>query len=462
MFVSVNVRVITDETGVNVEIPGLLTPNGILYPLVDYFLYRVHDRSIEWMTKVVRSVRMFLEYMQANPLECDTHILFKNFAQRLYTGTFDLKTGFDPSWLAWSARSASDARHIITDLTLFFRWLGDKRPSAAKINPIYTFSPFDRACDQLAYMYRRDASILGHTWGSTGSESTGGSKIRSKLVPHVVQGDPPAFPDSRFMDLIENGFRVGNRHDYRGILITLLCHGAGFRESEPFHLYVEDVAESPLNKKSALVRIHHPSQGAAPIGWKDVSGRKRKGNRATYLAERFGLLPRNDVLGSAHAGWKGGRHDGDYYKEAYWFQPEFGEIFLQVWYKYLHSVASHHRNHPYAFINLQRDPVGEMYTIAKFNQAHKRACQRIGLAVGKELGTTPHGHRHAYGRRLKSAGVDSLFIQKFMHHSSEESQLVYTSPSNKETQNALDLAAEKLRQHSPSNTPRIDIFLKAE
>jgi hypothetical protein len=458
MFVSVNVQVITDEVGSGTEIPGLLTPNGLLIPLIDYCLSRSHDRSIEWMTKVVRSVSTFLEYMQVNPLEHNTPLLFQNFAKRLYTGTFDPRTGVDPSWLAWPARDGSDARRIITDLTYFFRWLSKHHPSAENINPVVTLNPFDRACDQAAYVHRREAAFLGHTWGGENSNSNSNSKVRSKRTPHVIISEPPAFPDDRFMDLIENGFKIGSRHDYRGILITLLCHGAGFRESEPFHLYIEDVIEDPAIPNSALVRIHHPSEGAAPVGWKDISGRPRKGNRATYLSEGFGLRPRDLVLGGKAAGWKGGRHDGKYYKQAYWFPSEFGELFLKIWNLYLHSVARVERTHPFAFINLNREPVGGIYGIGQYDKAHARACKRIGLQVGKAFGTTQHGHRHAYGRRLKNADVDAFFIQKFMHHSSEESQLVYTVATTKETRQVLEVASRKLRDRGQSHVGKSGYF----
>jgi len=156
------------------------------------------------------------------------------------------------------------------------------------------------------------------------------------------------------------------------------------------------------------------------------------------------------MLGNQASGWKGGLHDGEYYKEAHWFQPELGELFLTVWNKYLHTVAQVNRTHPFAFINLGREPIGDMYTLNQFNKAHAQACRRIGLVVRKDLGTTPHGHRHAYGRRLKNAGVDVAFLRKFMHHSSEESQKVYTTATAQETRNALLVAAEKLRIARPN------------
>ena len=147
MFVTVKARVYTDATGACTELPVLLTPAGVLEPLLDYFLYRSHDRSLTWMTKVIRSVRMFLEYLQTNPAERDTYRLFQNFAQRLYTGTFDRETGLDPSGLCWVPRSPQDASHIITHLSDFFDWLGEMRPEAAKVNPRYAGGAFDRQTD---------------------------------------------------------------------------------------------------------------------------------------------------------------------------------------------------------------------------------------------------------------------------------------------------------------------------
>jgi len=102
-------------------------------------------------------------------------------------------------------------------------------------------------------------------------------------------------------------------------------------------------------------------------------------------------------------------HDKAYYKQTYWFLPEYSEWFLQIWQRYLEQVARIERSHPFSFISLQRDPIGGMYVLAQYNKAHA-ACRRIGLTVSKSLGTTPHGHRHAYGRRLKNAGIDKMLI----------------------------------------------------
>ncbi|WP_234888690.1 tyrosine-type recombinase/integrase [Aeromonas caviae] len=138
-------------------------------------------------------------------------------------------------------------------------------------------------------------------------------------------------------------------------------------------------------------------------------------------------------------------HDGAYYKQAYWLLPEYGEWFLQLWHRYLEQVARSERGHPFAFINLVREPVGAMCTLNQYNKAHAAACERIGLTVSKALGTTPHGHRHAYGRRLMNAGIDKALIRRFMHHASLDSQEVYTQANSREALAALDVAAQRLR-----------------
>jgi integrase len=133
-------------------------------------------------------------------------------------------------------------------------------------------------------------------------------------------------------------------------------------------------------------------------------------------------------------------------------------MFLTVWKKYLMQVAQVERNHPYAFINLEDGTVGAPYKQRQYEKAHARACQRIGLEVKKELGTTTQGHRHAYGRRLVKGGVSKDFIRKFMHHSSIESQGVYTTPSPAEVKDVLKNADEKLKAAYPSNGYTSDLF----
>jgi integrase len=101
-------------------------------------------------------------------------------------------------------------------------------------------------------------------------------------------------------------------------------------------------------------------------------------------------------------------------------------------------------NHPFLFVSEHPAHRGEPYTIEAFEQAHARAVRRIGLVPGKLNGTSPHGHRHAYGLALRRAGVDPIFIQRAMHHRSPHSQAVYTGPSTAEVSAALRQATPRL------------------
>lgn len=445
MFVTVKSKVRLDETGRTVDLPAVLTPAGILNPLLDYCLAHRNQRSLSWAEKVVRAVRLFLEYMHANPNQRDTRQLFENFAGALYSGTFAPESRLDPSGLCWPPRASKDAADIINALNLFFDWQGKTSPIAGEINSLVEATYYDRLWSEAARRHRRDKALLGHLWSRADANVHKARRVSARRMPQARRTEPPAFPEDRFMDLITDGFRVGRRIDHRGIAITLLMDGAGFRVSEPFHLFVEDVVADPNSPGSALVRIHHPWAGEAPKSWKDPTGRGRQGTRTAYLMQNFGLLPRTEYNDRRHAGWKGGLLDARYYMQAHWLKPGYGALFMEHWIAYLKQLVRVERPHPFAFANLSREPHGDMYQYGTFVDAHAAACKRIGLTVRKDLGTTPHGHRHAYGRRLSKAQVDEKFIRIFMHHVSLDSQQVYTQASSAEVRHELQAANDRLK-----------------
>lgn len=92
-IVQTKAKVINDSSGIDVELPVLLTPDGVLEPLVDYLLSRTHSRSRSWMKKVVLSTKLFLQYgaANANLLAQSPALAFQQFAQRLTTGTIGVK-----------------------------------------------------------------------------------------------------------------------------------------------------------------------------------------------------------------------------------------------------------------------------------------------------------------------------------------------------------------------------------
>jgi hypothetical protein len=467
-------RVYTDETGIFYEIPVLLTPAGPLTTLVDYLVEHWDVRSPPWMLKVTSSVRLFMEYLGAHADYHDERAVFQSFRQRLLTGSANAATGEDPSGLWWRARGPQQSSRIIRNLTDFFAWWAEKNPG--KDNPAkgWRGSQHDLRIAEAAYQYRRNAALLGHTWSTVQETSRRPGKRTTTgkwhTPPAVERQASPSFPEDRILDLVLKGFKVGSRYNYRDMLITLLLNGAGFRESEPFHLYLWDVTEDPSQKGRALVLIHHPAWGAAPRdpSWVDASGKPRQGRRVEYLAERFGQSPRDWGLSTSAAGWKGGMHEsqfGGYYKQAYWFVPEFGDLFWDIWHLYMEQVQRIDpslRNHPFAFLNTFREPIGDLYKMGKFEDSHAAAVRRIGLVPAKHLGTSIHGHRHAYGQRLRKAGIGPEMTRRFMHHIDLESQRVYTEADRAECLEQLTKAVHRLNAMSTSLRNEIVTVARAD
>jgi hypothetical protein len=245
-------------------------------------------------------------------------------------------------------------------------------------------------------------------------------------------------------------------------LITILLHGGGLRESEPFHLFVSDVGVDPQNPKSAVVRLYHPEQGAAPADYVDpLSGQYNGGDREEYLRIRWRMQPRTLIEGRFKAGWKD-LHLFDQrgkYALVHWFAPAWGEFFLTFFRPYIIHCRSRRSQHPFLFVSQKAGLEGDPYTVDSYRQAHARAVRRIGLVPAKALGTTPHGHRHAYGQRLADAQVDELTIQRVMHHKSPASQAVYTEPSAVAIAAALATAQSRLAGFE-ANPPAQDVRLR--
>lgn len=453
--VQVRARVITDDTGAISEIPILLTDQGPLESLLDYLLWRRQDRSVAWMRKVVQAVNLLLAYMKTNPSCLDKpQEYFHNFAQRLYSGTIGVD-GTDPSNLYWRPMRRSTAAILLGCLTDFSDWLTQDQ-GMQSLNPQRTASRFDEMLARAAWEHRRSRALLGHTWGTpvSGSRPYTHAKRSPKIADHQ---EAVPFPERHFADLLLNGFvRHGGggysdpalRLSLRDCLITLLMHGAGFRLSECFHLWVHDVTPDPNDPGVAMVRIHHPSEGNAPEDWHDERGNVIRCNRAAYLSGRYAIRPRNELMDVRRAGWKDPLLDGKYFMQAYWFPTDLGRLFLHLWTLYLRQIVQLERHHPYAFLVQNGTSAGSVYCMANYKQAHARAAQRIGLTGTRAEGATPHAHRHAYGRRLMRARIDPIMRRKALHHRSLVSQVVYTAPNVADMSKAMNDAQAALDRHA--------------
>jgi len=438
---------IADATGVQPVLPVIVTEHGVLGQFARYMhLHRRKSRS--WQDSATFAVQLLLEYMEANHgFFSDPRELFNAFSIALFTGT--VSDNADPSGLWWQPRQPENSGRLIADITQFTDWLGlVNENSRLQLNPWQSATKHEERLNWAAYSHRRDNSFLSHLWVSK-PKTKQSRAVRSGRGPVDNQVPAKTFPDDCFERLISDGFRRRARDsrghiNLRNALIAYLMHYGGLRLSEALSLWTDDVT---VDAGELMVRVHHPETGLAPNG---------KGNRAAFLQSRFGLQPRNRLVKATDPlflGWKNCLiTDSHRHCFEVFFYPAVAETeFAKMWFDYhlmqrVRPKASD--EHPYAFTN--RD--GQPYSHRMFREAHRLGTERIGLICEKNLGTTPHGHRHAFGRRLAGEGASALLIKNAMHHASIESSQIYTQPTAYQMRQSLRDMETRLRSGQLKST----------
>lgn len=441
-------KVVVDDSGIHSEVLVLLTEQGVVRPLLDYVLNRYAERSQSWRRHVTSATKLLIEYMEANQQGfSDPRALFQTFATRLYSGTIG-DDGLDPSGLYWIPASTSTVTRHLSALKGLTDYLAEHQ-SVKHMNPLRTASSHDQRVNYAAWYRRNQNDFLGHIQNKAVSETVKKARnVRGRRALSRVDDDSMGFPESLFERFYLDGLGAAQdrRCAVRDQLIVIMMHAAGLRESEALHLWVHDVLIDPHNEGNVIVRIYHPEDGKAPEDWKSRTG---KTNRSAYLRENYALTPNNRRRGTHHVGWKNRLVDHrDNYIQLHWFPTDFGQLFLKLWREHLLYLATIERHHPYAFVSYEKNYIGRPYTLNAFNNNYASALARIGYSMAKVEGRSPHGHRHAYGRRLSRAGVDPIMRKKALHHSSLESQAVYTTPGIADVTQSLMQATERLEKLS--------------
>jgi hypothetical protein len=435
-------------------------PPQPLTTLVEYVVDVGRARALAWQRDTARAVGLLIDFLTASVARLKGESnpkVFAAFAEALVGGTLDLD-GNDSVGLFWEPKTVSRSKKLLRSVTAFSDWLAN-RYGGRRFNPWRDAS----IGEQIAFWRRLDRrnanSLLGYanyrSDQQTRANTTRVVAIRRKATTAVGQ-EVKFFPSDRIWDLLLKGFAVSGKQrspllheqlSLKDILITILLHGSGLRESEPFHLYVSDVGVDPQNMKSAMVRLYHPEQGAAPSDYVDpLTGKRIQGDREEYLRVRWRMQSRNLTEGRFKAGWKDLHlfDQREKYALVHWFSSRWGELFLSFFKLYITYCRSRHSKHPFLFVSQKDGFEGDPYTVGSYRQAHARAVKRIGLIPAKSMGTTPHGHRHAYGQRLAAAGMDELTIQRVMHHKSPTSQDIYTDPPAAKIAEVLAAAQQRL------------------
>jgi integrase len=445
----VTAKIVQDRSGIATEIPVILTDEGVLESVTDYVLsLHLNGISQSTISKHIQSIILLIEFMDANKsMFNDPEELFSVFVRRLYSGTVG-DDGLDPSGLYWIPATTDTVSRHISHLTSFTQWMSDKG-RGKELNTLRTATKHEERIQYAAWFRRNRNDFLGHIKDKSFNSTVKRARsIKGRTPLAKTEDDAIAFPAKHFENFYLNG--VGGASDprvaLRDKLILLLMQGAGFRASEALLLWVTDVFEDPNDSDAVIVRIYNEIDGKVPDNWKS---RKGVSTRKAYLQEKYGRIPRQEMMGTQKLGWKSRVVDHkDAYLEGYFFPSEYRYVFMKLWREYLVYRAAVPCNHPYAFISFDPRYLGNPYTQNAFNQSYAAGLRRIGLEPNKAEGLDPHGHRHRFGRELTEAGVDPLIRKKCLHHKSLESQTVYTMPSSQQVSNALSNASEQLKLES--------------
>jgi len=399
--------------------------------------------SISWKEKAALSIRLLLDYAEANENNFRTpQEMFVEFSESLFTGTID-ENGEDLTRLRWKSRSVSHSNSLISHVTNFSEWLYDNTSEESELlNPLVKATPHERICNLAAYHQRKSRAFLKHTFNdlSANRKAEFVHEVKGKKNPSNNE-EVKKFDGDIAIKLMSEGFwkksvapEAPEQLNVRNVLITMLMHYGGLRVSEPFHLFLEDVYQDPDDPDLALIKVNHPILGDAPESWRKSHPSRRNDNRQAYLKSKFGLKDRlSSTSKKYHSGWKSAGFKSFY---VYWFPRSAGVIWFKLFKYYIvhQRVHSDDCNNPFIFTNQYGHPA----SLSVFMTSHNKAVTKLGYKPKKSNGLTPHGHRHWYGDTLSDLGVDPLIIKKMMHHSSIESQGTYRATArDKEIRSAL-------------------------
>ncbi|MDG1751446.1 MAG: gamma-mobile-trio recombinase GmtY [Thalassotalea sp.] len=444
-------NVSSNRTSRNFRLPVIVIENqGILIDHLKYLLTNL-TKSKSWQTNSVQSIRLFMEFISANKESyLSATEAFKGFSEALQYGTRDEK-GNDDSGLYWVSLSNRRSRTLLQHLTLYADYLADKKnDESLRLNPFRKATKYEQFINLAAYYHKNKNAFLSHLRDDVANKekSERDRRVKVKYQLSSTNGAIKAFPENRIQDLILNGFikkgaspnsPIHKRCDLGNILITYLLVYGGLRVSEPFHIWLEDIMvdEGGL----AIIKVHHPKEGFAKL----KENPSRKESRDVHLQKNYGLLPRTDSLNrkNYYSGWKDpALMDGNFFY-VNWFPESAGIEFYKLFKIYVEQVRFRNTSlmdskgklllkeeakHPFAFVSNSGAPK----SYETFKRQFKKAVENINLTHKKTLGTTPHGLRHAYGRRLMNNGIDSTLITKALNHKSPYSKDVYTEADQAE------------------------------
>lgn len=476
--------------GLIIPVLYLNTSDGIkrMESLVNYSIAN-SDKSISWHRTRVRAIGLFYDFCQCElniPIfkGSDPHrTIFRSFANSLLMGTIDIKSGLDSTKLYWPPSSMAVTKRVCSAITDFISFLNDEGISNSTFLKSRILIKPNNEPASLKFLFQaiiiKKLSFLGHLSNTTNQAKKLRDQKQLEIISHRSSTTTKWCAESakRFpIDLIGPFFKYGfilddkseilhEREDITAKMITLLLFFSGMRNSEPLHLWFNDVIPDYSGGGLCQVHLRHPSDAKTFIIGEDKL-------RSQYLAER-GLMPRTKGPSKSYrVGWKNLLTDKSLTAPVFFLHSNAQFLFNQMYIYYLTrfrpNLIEVNRNqgrpdHPFLFVSNGIDRatgesyVGSPYSLSAYKKAFSRALDRlenvsdIVIPRGLEYGTVPHGGRHFFAGSLADMGIQPKIIQKCLRQRSVLSQGAYTAPTFHRIQDCLNQA----RLSMDSTMPRL-------
>jgi|AntDeeMinimDraft_8_1070380.scaffolds.fasta_scaffold00452_1 hypothetical protein len=463
-------------SGGNITIPVVYLKNGDkvtrVQVLIEYFLDN-SGRSQQWMRYRARAFGYFFDYC-CSLNSITTHLnshnihrkILRGFLLSLLNGTINHEDASDPLKLYWTPTSfdivkrLSKALNDIVDYSLESGLINENLISR-KSSTIPQSEPTSIKFLYVANKIKKH-SFLSHLVNAEHLAKRLNRK--AKLHPHFLkpppnkgQLAPKRFPEELVAPLFnygfikdENAINLEDREDITAKMICLLLFFGGLRETEPLHIWINDIA--PVDGYGFKVIQRHPSDALTYIAGENIT-------RNEYL-RKIGRLPRNlEYSKSRKAGWKNLALDDNNQALVYFIHEGAEELFVQMYNYYINEyrpkrmevlTKNNKIQHPFLFVssgvdrNSGKSYIGEPYSASAlrdaFDSALNRVEKKLGICIprGRHNNTHPHSARHFYIGKLKDAGVEPKIIQLSVKHGSIESQNAYDLPTQERVQQVMD------------------------